>query len=125
MDAVLLDSVEVRVERALVTGGCGFLGSWIVKKLRERGTPVRVLAARGESRDNLEGVEAEILEGDIRSTEDCARAAAFKFNVGELKFVGAGGDAKYPVVGGGVFENRAGTGAHDTNPVDGGDGDAG
>jgi dihydroflavonol-4-reductase len=63
-------------DRALVTGGCGFLGSWIVRKLRERGVAVRVLAVPGEARDNLEGVEAEVVEGDVRSPSDCARAVS-------------------------------------------------
>ncbi len=64
------------MKRALVTGGCGFLGSWIVKKLRERDVTVRVLAAPGETRDNLDGVTCEVVEGDVRDTDACARAVA-------------------------------------------------
>lgn len=59
----------------LVTGGAGFIGSNIVKKLTERGDTVRVL-------DNYSGGKmgeriipgVEYMEGDIRSQED-VRAA--------------------------------------------------
>jgi dihydroflavonol-4-reductase len=62
------------MKRALVTGGFGFLGSVIVKQLLERGVTVRVMAARGEKRDNLKGIELEVVEGDVRSPSDCDRA---------------------------------------------------
>lgn len=62
------------MKRALVTGGCGFLGSWIVKKLRERDVEVRVLAAPGERRANLEGVTCDVIEGDVRDPVGCQRA---------------------------------------------------
>jgi dihydroflavonol-4-reductase len=63
------------MEHALITGGCGFLGSWIVRLLAEEGVRVRVFAVPGESRDNLEGVrEVDIVEGDVRSVADCKRA---------------------------------------------------
>ncbi|HBQ17085.1 MAG: NAD-dependent epimerase/dehydratase family protein [Sandaracinaceae bacterium] len=64
------------MKRALVTGGCGFLGSWVVRQLREEGVDVRVFAVPGESRENLEGVAVEILEGDVRRRADCERAVA-------------------------------------------------
>ena len=64
------------MKKALVTGGCGFLGSWIVKLLREEGTLVRVLAVKGEPRDNLRGLDGvEIVEGDVVHADDCVRAA--------------------------------------------------
>jgi dihydroflavonol-4-reductase len=62
------------MKRALVTGGCGFLGSWIVKQLAADGVAVRVLAVRGETRDNLAGVAAEIVEGDVTRPDDARRA---------------------------------------------------
>lgn len=64
------------MQQALVTGGCGFLGSWVVKALRERGTAVRVLALPNERADNLQGVEAEIVRGDILAPADCTAAVA-------------------------------------------------
>ncbi|MDW8246359.1 MAG: NAD-dependent epimerase/dehydratase family protein [Sandaracinaceae bacterium] len=62
------------MRKALVTGGCGFIGSWIVKRLRERNVEVRVLAYPGEPRDNLEGVVCEFIEGDVRDPEVCEKA---------------------------------------------------
>lgn len=63
------------MKRALVTGGCGFLGSAIVKALRTRGVTVRVLALPEEPRDNLAGVEdVDVVEGDVTSPADCRRA---------------------------------------------------
>jgi dihydroflavonol-4-reductase len=54
------------MKKALVTGGCGFLGRWIVAQLLDAGVAVRVLAAQGESRDNVTGLDVEIVEGDVR-----------------------------------------------------------
>ncbi len=62
------------MEKALVTGGLGFLGSWIVKRLRAREIEVRVLALPGERDENLEGERVERIDGDIRDPEACARA---------------------------------------------------
>lgn len=63
------------MKRALVTGGCGFLGSWIVRQLVQEGVAVRVLAVRGEPRDNLAGVPGvDIVEGDVTRVADCQRA---------------------------------------------------
>ncbi|MBZ0118718.1 MAG: NAD-dependent epimerase/dehydratase family protein [Sandaracinaceae bacterium] len=61
------------MQRALVTGGCGFLGSWIVKQLLEDGVKVRVLAVKGERRDNVAGLDVEIVEGDVRDVETCKK----------------------------------------------------
>jgi dihydroflavonol-4-reductase len=65
---------EVPMKRCLVTGGCGFLGSWIVRQLLDEGCEVRILAVRGEARDNVEGLDVEILEGDVRSRADAERS---------------------------------------------------
>lgn len=63
------------VKKALVTGGCGFLGSWIVRHLVDEGVTVRVLALPGEARDNLEGLDGvEVIEGDVGSIADAQRA---------------------------------------------------
>lgn len=64
------------VSKALVTGGCGFLGSWIVRELLAAGRQVRVLALPGEPRENLEGVDVEIVDGDVCKLTDCRRAVA-------------------------------------------------
>lgn len=59
----------------LVTGGCGFIGANLVPKLLAEGARVRVLdnMSRG-SVANLEGVEVEVMEGDIRDQDVVARA---------------------------------------------------
>ncbi len=62
------------MQKCLVTGGCGFLGSWIVKQLLESGREARVFAVPGEARDNLAGLDVDIVEGDVRSREDVERA---------------------------------------------------
>ncbi len=62
---------------ALVTGGFGFLGSWIVRYLLEDGVKVRVLARPGESRENLAGVDVDVIvEGDVCRPDDAIRAVA-------------------------------------------------
>jgi len=66
---------EMAIRYALVTGGFGFLGSWIVRGLIEDGVKVRVLARRGESRENLAGVDVDvIIEGDVCRPDDAIRA---------------------------------------------------
>ena len=59
----------------LVTGGAGFIGSHITEALLARGDRVRVLDdLSAGKRENLDGLEVELLVGDIRDPEACARA---------------------------------------------------
>lgn len=58
--------------RALVTGGGGFLGRYIVERLRERGDEVRVLC-RGDYPE-LRAMNVELCRGDIRDANAVARA---------------------------------------------------
>jgi dihydroflavonol-4-reductase len=64
------------MRRALVTGGCGFLGSSIVKALIGRGVEVRVLALPNEPTDNVKGLELELVRGDILSQDDAKKSVA-------------------------------------------------
>jgi len=61
---------------ALVTGATGFIGSAVARRLLLRGEKVRVLARAGGDRRNLDGLDIEIVEGDLR--DPAARAAAAK-----------------------------------------------
>lgn len=58
--------------RALVTGGGGFLGGALARKLRERGDDVRVFG-RGSYPD-LEAIGIDVIRGDIVSAESVKEA---------------------------------------------------
>src|SRR5581483_4680654 len=59
-----------RMSRVLVTGGAGFIGSNLVRGLLERGDDVRVLDNFSTgNRANLEGLDVDIVEGELRSYE--------------------------------------------------------
>jgi len=64
------------MKSVLVTGGSGFIGSALVRRLVSLGERVRVLddASRGRS-ERLEGVDVELVRGDVRDAEAVARAA--------------------------------------------------
>jgi dihydroflavonol-4-reductase len=56
--------------RAFVTGGTGFIGSRVVKRLRDRGDEVVVLA---RSPDKAAGLDAEIVPGDLSDADAIRR----------------------------------------------------
>jgi UDP-glucose 4-epimerase len=61
----------------LVTGGCGFIGANLIRRLDAEHVRVRVLDnMSGGTAANLAGVEAEITRGDIRDRDAVARAVA-------------------------------------------------
>lgn len=61
--------------RALVTGANGTIGSCLVAKLAEGGHKARALVRPTSNRSSLEGIEAEVVEGDVRDPEGLKRAA--------------------------------------------------
>jgi dihydroflavonol-4-reductase len=62
------------MRRALVTGGCGFLGSSIVRGLLSRNVKVRVLALENERTDNVAGLDVEIVRGDVLDVDAAKRS---------------------------------------------------
>lgn len=65
---------ESDIVRALVTGGGGFLGLYIVEQLVERGDEVRVFCRGAYSR--LDELGVETLQADIRDAESVSSACA-------------------------------------------------
>lgn len=71
-------AVITRGRTVLVTGGTGYVGSWLVRKLLDRNYHVRVLDSFLYGGHGLAGVSGhprlEIIEGDIRHVGSVARA---------------------------------------------------
>jgi UDP-glucose 4-epimerase len=74
--------------KVLVTGGAGFIGSNLVRGLLDRGDDVRVLDNFSTgSRDNLHGLDVEVVEGELRSYErvhNAVRGVDVVFHLGAL-----------------------------------------
>src|ERR1700735_3011737 len=60
--------------RVCVTGGTGFLGSYLVRDLLARGTNIRLLARPFARADRLAAAGVEIVQGDLRDPDSIARA---------------------------------------------------
>jgi len=81
----------VRSRRALVTGGGGFIGHHLVRRLLADGYEVSVLDnfATGR-RERLEGLDVSVVEGDLRSYErahTAVQGADVVFHLGALPSV--------------------------------------
>jgi len=74
--------------RALVTGGAGFIGSNLARALLDGGDEVRVLDNFSTgSRGNLDGLDVDIVEGELRSYErvhNAVRGTDVVFHLGAL-----------------------------------------
>ena len=61
--------------KALVTGATGFVGAAVARALLQNQWQVRVLARKGSDRRNLQGLAAELIEGDLTDASSLQRAA--------------------------------------------------
>ena len=61
--------------KALVTGATGFVGAAVARRLLAAGHEVRALARAGSNRANLDGLDVEVVTGDLTERESLARAA--------------------------------------------------
>src|SRR5258708_37665459 len=63
-----------RDDLVLVTGGSGFLGSAVVRALIARGSRVRAIVRSSSPPDNLQGLDCEIVTGDLTDRGSLAAA---------------------------------------------------
>jgi dihydroflavonol-4-reductase len=55
--------------KIFVTGATGFVGSHVARLLRRQGADLRLLVRASSRRENLEGLQAELVTGDLRDGE--------------------------------------------------------
>lgn len=60
--------------KTLVTGTTGFLGAALLRELIADGRDVRVLVRPDANRSNIEGLDAEVVTGDLRDRDSLAAA---------------------------------------------------
>lgn len=60
--------------RILVTGGTGFVGAAVLRRLAADGCPLRALVRPAGDQRNLQGLEVELVEGDLTDPASLARA---------------------------------------------------
>jgi dihydroflavonol-4-reductase len=58
----------------LVTGASGFVGAAVARALLERGEEVRVMTRPASDRRNIEGLDVEVVHGDLSDPESLAAA---------------------------------------------------
>jgi nucleoside-diphosphate-sugar epimerase len=61
--------------RAFLTGGTGFIGGRVARKLRARGDDVSALVRSPEKASDLRELDCELVEGDLSSTEAIRQGA--------------------------------------------------
>lgn len=62
--------------RALVTGATGFVGSAVARELQRHGWALRLLVRATADRRNLDGLDAECIDGDLSDADRLAAVAA-------------------------------------------------
>jgi dihydroflavonol-4-reductase len=61
-------------ELAFVTGASGFVGSAVARRLAAKGFALRLLVRPDSRRDNIEGLDADVVVADMRDAAAIARA---------------------------------------------------
>lgn len=64
------------IDRVLITGAAGFVGSAVAHAALRQGYRVRLLVRAASPRRNLAGLDAEVMEGDMRDQPAVERALA-------------------------------------------------
>lgn len=62
------------MSKVLVTGGTGFIGNHVTRMCLEQGDEVRVMVMRGEDRSPLDGLDVEIVEGNLLDQDSLIKA---------------------------------------------------
>ncbi len=62
--------------KTLITGANGFVGSAVLRLLINHGQQVRALVRPGSDRRNFEGIDLEVVEGDLKDADSLKRAVA-------------------------------------------------
>ena len=60
--------------KALVTGATGFIGGNLVRQLLKQGYQVRVLVRKGSNQRNIEGLDVDVVVGDLRDRDSPEKA---------------------------------------------------
>ena len=71
-------------DKVFITGASGFVGSAVARELARQGFALRALVRAGSPRANLDGLDAEIVEGDMRDEKAvfaAAKGARYVFHV--------------------------------------------
>lgn len=72
------------MDSAFLTGGTGFVGASLARLLLKEGLKVKALARKGSDRRNLDGLEVEIVEGDLldrAAIESAVKGCRYAFHV--------------------------------------------
>lgn len=72
------------MDSAFLTGGTGFVGASLARLLLKQGLKVKALARKGSDRQNLEGLDVEIVEGgllDKSAIEAGVKGCRYAFHV--------------------------------------------